>query len=203
MPKYWTRPTKWTVEEANRRAFEVLSDPFLSEFDLPPEAGLLFPPKPPEYPQLHDPKTGQPHFAYRKSQKSILRDIPWLPEPFDMDTPGWKLNLYQIFGASCRDMVERVDPKYEPNSDRQFLSNRLVKRSGDYRAVHGGFCTDYKAFKSGRITAIAEAIVLGLPGKRKALNPYQIFLVSQRFGYIYARFLINSRVLSGRLIWPI
>jgi hypothetical protein len=177
MPRYWNPPSKWTVEQANQRAFEILSDPSLSESNLPPEAALLFPPMSPDFPPLYDETTGIARSVERQRQKFFLRDIPWLPEPFDMDTPGWKLNLYQIFGATCRDMIDRVDTRYESGSNRQFLSNRLVKRSSDYRALFGGFCPDFKAFKNGNVTKIAENIIRGQHGKRDRLTSAQLFFV--------------------------
>jgi hypothetical protein len=177
MAHYWTPPTEWTVQEANRRATEVFSDPFLSKDTLPPEASLLFPIKPPEYPLLINPKPHKRRQAKRNERMFEVRDIPWLPEPFDMNTPAWKLNLYQIFGATCRDMVDRVDPRYDPGSDRQLLSNRLVKRCGDYRTLHGGFCKDYKAFKNGQPTSITTGIIKGAYGKRNAMTREQMFFV--------------------------
>jgi hypothetical protein len=181
MLTFWHPPSAWTVETANLRAFQVFSNPLLSEFNLPAEAGLLFHPKPPQYPDLVDSETHKPIVVNRASgrQKLFMKDIPWLPCPFNMDTPGWKLNLYQIFGATCRDMVDRVDPKYEESANTQFLSNRLVKRSSDYRALFGGFCTDYKAFKNGMATNITVAIVKGDSGKKRdGLTMEQVFFVS-------------------------
>jgi hypothetical protein len=181
MQNFWKAPQAWGVASANHRAFEVLKDPNLSGDNLPPEAALLFPPGPPDFPQLFNLRTGSLVTIKRNKSTYTLRDIPWLPQPFDMDTPGWKVNLFMIFGATARDMTDRVDPhEVNPKHDRQFLSNRLVKRSSDYRATSGGFCVDYKAFKGGKLTLIAETIIQCKNEKRCPLTQEQLFFVSLR-----------------------
>jgi hypothetical protein len=182
MNNFWIPPKEWTLEEANARAFEVLSNPGLKEDCLPPEAALLFPPTPPDFPPLFDTKTGEAVAVIRTKHSFHLRDIPWLPKPFDMNTPGWMVNLYMLFGATPRDMVDRVSTRVDPKQDRQFLSNRLVKRSSDWRAIYGGFCAEFKAFKGGQVTRIGECILQGYTNKRAALSQEQLFFVRFRSG---------------------
>jgi hypothetical protein len=122
----WEFPATWSLKAANARASEILSQPLLSATNLPPEAGLLFVVKAPEFPSLLD-TYGEAITIERAGQTVALRDIPWLPQPFDMQAPGWLINLYMIYGATPRDMADRLDPSTKPFKSRSQLANRLTK----------------------------------------------------------------------------
>jgi hypothetical protein len=171
----WDPPEKWTIDAANARATQVFNNP-LSRKSLPPEAGLLFAPKAPDFPPFLD-GVGNTIAVTRANKSVTIRQIPWLPLPFDMKTPGWMINLYMIFGATTRDMADRVSPLVEPHKSREALANRLTKRCGDYRKLHGGFCSDFRHLKAGRISQNAEAIIMGIPEKRAPLTFEQLYYV--------------------------
>lgn len=173
----WGLPAQWKLQEVNARATEILSQHSLSEKNLPPEAGLLFVPKPPEFPPLLD-IYDQVIYVERGGQIAAVRDIPWLPRPFDIQTPGWLVNLYMIYGATTRDMVDRIDPCCEPLKSRTQLANRLTKRSADWRKILGGFCADYRLLKNGKPCGMAQSVIGGIQGRRDALSDEQLCYVS-------------------------
>lgn len=173
----WELPAQWSLAAANARASEVLHQPLLSETNLPPEAGLLFVPKAPDFPPLLN-ICGQAITVERDRNTMDVRDIPWLPQPFDIQTPGWLINLYMIYGATTRDMVDRLYPGSEPFKTRNQLANRLTKRCADWRKIHGGFCADYRLLKNGKPCEMAKSVIGGIPGRRNPLSEEQLCYVS-------------------------
>jgi hypothetical protein len=162
------------VEESIERGQQVFSDPNLSDSNLPPEAALIFMPAKPEFPVLLD-KDGEPVHS-TKYPDYELHDIPFLPRVWDLDTPGWKVNLYNVMGATVDDMANRVPVDVEPGITHQKLRNRILKRTLDYRKWHGGFGQDPRPLKGTLVTHSAQNLVHGVRGKtqtRKALTPEQ------------------------------
>jgi hypothetical protein len=171
-------PTRWTVAEASSRAFEIFHNPnfLLSDTSLPPEAALIYMPERPLYPVLRD--IDGNGVRSDRFPKTLLRDIPWLPRYFDLQTPAWKVNLYMIFGATVKDMAARAHPQEEPGKTQQQLENRILKKSLDYRNKHGGFGHDIRPLKGVKVTGNARSLILGNKSSgRQALTAYQILFV--------------------------
>lgn len=194
-------PQVWTVESANSRAEEVFSVPGLyTENNLPPEAALIFMPKRPKFPPLIDDEE-KPLYSPR-FPLTVLADIPWLPYPFPLDTRGWLVTLYMVYGATVKDMAARVCPGEDPSRDQTQLENRILKKSLDYRGRHGGFGQDIRPIKGNRVTENSQKVIMGQTLKdhdagktpeRRPLDQFQIIFVSA--------FDLISAVAWG-LTWP-
>jgi hypothetical protein len=181
----------------------VLSDPGLSELNLPPEVGLLFMPSKPHFPTLRD-ASGNEVLSQREPAMRV-RDIPWLPNPFNVKTEGWRVNLYMVFGATVRDMAARVPDSVEPNRSRTQLENRLLKKSLDYRNRYAGFGQDSRPVKGIRVTDNAKFVLAGNElTNRKAMTNQQLLFVSVAESFVLlcdGADLLSFRELLGWLTW--
>jgi hypothetical protein len=142
-------------------------------------------PQRPKFPPLLD-SLGNTVFSQR-FPNTILADIPWLPSPFNLDTRGWQVTMYMVFGATVRDMAARVCPTQDPTKDQTQLENRILKKSLDYRGRHGGFGQDIRPIKGNRVTENSQKVILGQTLKdrdagkapeRTPLDQFQIIFVS-------------------------
>ena len=148
-----------------------------------------------KYPVLRDEDGDE--VQSKRFPKVVLRDIPWLPEVFELQTPAWMVNLYMIFGATVRDMATRVHPDDEPRKTQQQLENRILKKSLDYRNRYGGFGHDIRPVKGNRVTENAKYLLLGNKAGRQPLSAYQLIYVSE---VIFRRLQQNADPQSRELL---
>jgi hypothetical protein len=191
---------QWTTENSLRRGIEILGDNGLSEENLPHEAALLEMPKAPEFPLWLD-KFGNQMMSDRIKDRNNtngrrlveLRDIPWLPYPFNLDEPAWLVSLYMTLGATVDDMAARVtlnNPLANPRSDLTAIRNRILKRSDDWRKEKGGFGRNPKLIQTGKVTQYSEKIIKGGEG-REPLTDQQLIFVSKT-AIIYLHLLTTT-----------
>ncbi|KAF2669302.1 hypothetical protein BT63DRAFT_479160 [Microthyrium microscopicum] len=173
--RFWNAPRRWTAAHATTRGLEVFHDPTLSIDNLPPEAALIFMPARPDFPLMTN---SLGHAVMSPRFPNIqLKAIPWLPFPFDITKiDGWQVSLYMVFGATVKDMAQRLPADFQPSHSATQLENRVLKKSLDYRNRHGGFGQDPRPIKGGKVSDNAKAILTGHHDKfsRPALDALQL-----------------------------
>jgi hypothetical protein len=170
---------------------------FHSDTDLPPILSLLYVPWwVPTYTEHLLDQNGEKIVPERSLEP--LRDIPWLPQAISSETSTWKLVIFEMLGATPRELSNRVpiDDKIfadgvrqtkdkPPESDektRDQVERALRMRTSRWCAKRGGLCQldGHQQIVLGTPPAGMRSILLGEPfeGKkyRDGVSSLQLYL---------------------------